>query len=484
MNYKKAIAKFDIIDKNGKNVSFALNGEQSRFIDDMSGKDIILKSRQIGFSSLILAMFTVDFLTIPNSRSVIISHDKEAVTALLDRVKYFIQSAELKGLQTKFKYNSRHEIQNELNGSSIFVGTASKSFRGETITNLHLSELAFYDDPQAVFAGAVQAVVPNGRVLVESTANGMTWFRSFYYRSKEGETGYKCHFYSRDFYPFEFLESKRKELMNDDLFNQEYPSTEKDAFISSGRPFFDLQILEWYRNMCKEPILRGMLYRTGNGIGIQPESNGYWKIWIKPQPDYQYVIGADVGEISDYSVASVINQRTKEVVATFRGHLDAAEYGYQLALAGKYYNLAIIAPEKNGLGMGVLTTLKLAEYPNIYTRKSYDKITDTTTDQVGFLTTSSTRPLILSDLQSLLHGKELKIFDSGFIDELGHFVRNEKTGKPEAEKGSHDDRVMSLAIASRILQESPINDDSWDDALFQLQTQQEMDEINERYRTN
>ena len=474
MDYKKAITQFDILNKEARVIPFVPNTEQSRFLDEMSGKDVILKARQMGFSSLLLAIFTIDFLTVPNSRSVIISHDKEAVTALLDRAKFYISSAESRGLATKFKYNSRHELVNELNGSSLFVGTANKSFRGETINNLHLSELAFYDDPQSVFAGAVQAVVPNGRVIIETTANGMGWFRSFYYRSKDGETGYKTHFFNRGFYSQEFLDVKRRELQDDDLFNQEYPLSEHDAFISSGRPFFDQEIVEWYREGCKHPKKQGLFRRTGEGIGLHGE--GYWKVWIDPQAGYQYLIGADVADTSDYSVACVINQRTAEVVATFRGHLDASEYAYQLALAGKHYNSAIIAPERNGLGMGVLTALKTLEYPHIYTQKRYDKISDTETESVGFLTTTVTRPLILSDLQSLLHSKEIKLYDSLFVDEMSHFVRNERTGKPEAEKGSHDDCVMALAIACRMIQENPVNDD-FDMAEWEMQQSQEIERL-------
>jgi hypothetical protein len=52
----------------------------------MSGFDVILKARQQGFSSVILAMFTADFLLKENSRSVIVADIDDNATELLDTV--------------------------------------------------------------------------------------------------------------------------------------------------------------------------------------------------------------------------------------------------------------------------------------------------------------------------------------------------------------------------------------------------------------
>lgn len=482
MNYLKAISMFDIVNKSGERVGFKLNSEQQRFLSELTGRDVILKSRQIGFSSLILALFTVDFLTVENSRSVCISHDSDSATRLFDRVKFFIRSAQDKGLETHFKYNSRNELVNELNNATFYIGSAnnSKSFlRGETVSNLHLSEIAYYPDPKSLFAGAVQAVVPTGRVILESTANGMNWLREFYYKSKQGETGYKTHFFSRDFYSLDFLEQKRRELADEELFNQEYPESEESAFISSGRPFFNLETLNWYERLICEPRKEGFFARS-NPVTFQASPGNYWKLWSEAERGESYVVGADIGEKSDYCAAVVVKTRTKEVVATFHGRLDAGEYGLQLALAGKYFNEATIAPEKNGLGMGVLTVLKELDYPRIYTRKSFDKLTDKETEEQGWLTTSTTRPLMLSDLQMLINAKELKLYDGSFLEELKHFIRNEKSGKPEAERGNHDDRVMALSIASRLLTENPVNN-SFDEVAWEASQFYEQQEFEARY---
>jgi hypothetical protein len=254
MDYLKHIQKFDIVNKEGKSVPFVANNYQELFYKSMTGKDVILKARQIGFSSLILAIFTIDFLTQENSRSVCVSHDAPSATKLLDRVKYFIKSAENKGLLIDLKYNSRNELVNSSKNSSFYIGAAgSKTFgRGDTLTNLHLSEFAFYPDPNLLLASALQAVVPTGKVIIESTANGMNYFKEFWDKSKSGNTGFKTHFFDNSFYSKEFLEQKKKELA--EFYPQEYPETDTEAFISSGNPFFYMFALKNYLAHTKDPI--------------------------------------------------------------------------------------------------------------------------------------------------------------------------------------------------------------------------------------
>lgn len=254
MNYTDNISKFNIVDKNGQSVPFTVNPFQQKFLDEMTGKDIILKARQIGYSSLVLGIFTLDFLLKENSRSVCISHDGPSAQRLLDRVKYFLKSAEEQGLAINLKYNSRAELVNAEKNSTFYIGASgSKSFgRGDTLTNLHLSEFAFYPDSEKLLASVLQAVVPDGRVIIESTANGLNFFHEYWNRSVNGETSFKTHFYGNDFYDPAFLEQKQSEL--GDLFKQEYPATALEAFLSSGNPFFDRQSLEHYRNNIKEPL--------------------------------------------------------------------------------------------------------------------------------------------------------------------------------------------------------------------------------------
>jgi hypothetical protein len=460
MNYITAISKFDIVNKDGITVPFTLNKEQERFLENMSGRDCILKSRQIGFSSLILAIFALDFLLIENSRSVCISHDTESAQRLLDRVKFFLESAQKKGLKLNLKYNNRNELVNQDIGSTFYIGKAgSKSFgRGDTLTNLHLSEFAFYPEPERMLASVLQAVIPKGKVVVETTPNGVNYFKTFWEKSKREETNFKCHFFDNTFYDPKTLDKKQKEL-GERLFKQEYPSNDSECFLYSGDPFFSQEILQDYLNQCKEPIKKG--YFVGqHPVAFEDDLSGKWSLWDIPNSSHDYAISADVAETQDFCSAVILDLTEFKVVGTYHGRIEAGLFGHELASAGHYFNTALLVPEKNNQGLAVLQRLRDLYYPRIYTRQVFDSSTQQESTDFGWLTTTKTRPLMLSTLQAVIKQKTLEIRDAEAIKEMMSFARNDK-GKPEAVSGSHDDRVISLAIAIQIHDSNPKRYDSY-----------------------
>lgn len=228
----------------------------------MTGRDCILKARQQGFSSIILAIFTDDFLLKDNSRSVIVADIADNASELLDRVKAYIRSYEdIKGLKVPLKYNSKYELYNEATQSRYTIGTADNAEfgRSKTITNLHLSEFAFYQNPERLFAGAMQAVVPDGRIIIETTANGFNFFKTFWEECKAGDRPFKPLFYkASDFYDQDFLNNKKKELQT--LFKQEYPESDIEAFLTSGSQYFDSGALEEYLSTVKPAMIGGVIY--------------------------------------------------------------------------------------------------------------------------------------------------------------------------------------------------------------------------------
>lgn len=230
-----------IIDKNGDNVDFQLNDMQRKFVEDATGRDIILKGRQMGFSSFILGAFTKDFIYKENSLSVVIADIADNSQDLLGRVKHYIKSFEEKNnTKVPLKYNSKYELQNAYNNARYIIGTAENTEfgRSKTITNLHMSEAAFYKHFRKLHASAGTALTPTGRFVIETTANGFGEFKAFWDESVLGETGFTPHFYtSHGFYPPEYIESERKRLGR--LFDQEHPSTPEIAFITSGELYFD-----------------------------------------------------------------------------------------------------------------------------------------------------------------------------------------------------------------------------------------------------
>lgn len=241
--------RLSIINKEGKEVPFTLNDIQKAYVAKSSNRDIILKARQQGFSSFILAAFTADFLLKENSNSVVVADKSDNAIALLDRVKWYIKAYErIKGTTVSLKYNSKYQLVNGANNATYTIGTAQEQDfgRSRTITNLHLSEAAFYPNLPSLLAGAAQAVVPTGKLIIETTANGFNEFKSLWDDSVLGGTAYQPLFFkASDFYPQVFLDQKRKEL-GERLFNQEYPETPEIAFITSGESYFDKEAMTYY----------------------------------------------------------------------------------------------------------------------------------------------------------------------------------------------------------------------------------------------
>lgn len=258
LNYKRFIeSRLTIVNKEAQVVPFILNSVQNKYLlEDYTGNDIILKARQQGFSSLILAMFTADFLLKDNQRNVIVADNSDNAIELLDRVKSFIKSYEdFKQVKIPLKYDSKYELFNQSTNSRYTIGTSEnvEFGRSKTITSLHLSECFFYAHFDKLIAGALQAVVPTGRIIYETTANGYNYGKTFWDECVLGDRPFKPLFYPASaFYNREFLIIKQKQLR--ERFPQEYPENPTEAFLASGTQYFNPESLRWYLDNVKEKI--------------------------------------------------------------------------------------------------------------------------------------------------------------------------------------------------------------------------------------
>ena len=177
------------------------------------------------------------------------------------------------------------------------------------------------------------------------------------------------------------------------------------------------------------------------------------KIWGKPKPYKEYVIGADVAEGlkgGDFSVATVVDTSTMAVVARWRGHCDPDKFGEILGALGTYYNYALIGVEVNNHGLTTVQKLRDTFYTNLYKRdRGYDEEWETPTVNLGWKTDMRTKRLMIDDLIKLVRERVIKDKDIVFINEAFSYVRDER-GRMNAEEGSHDDVVMSTAIAYQL----------------------------------
>jgi len=163
-------------DDEGTVVDFNPNRAQRRLMGRLWHRNIILKARQLGFTTLIAIMWLDHALFNRNQRCGIIAHDREAAEVIFrDKVKFAYENlpAEIRE-RFPLKRNSATELLFEHNNSSVRVAT---SMRSGTIHRLHISEFGkicakYPDKAKEVVTGSIPAVPLDGITVVESTAEG------------------------------------------------------------------------------------------------------------------------------------------------------------------------------------------------------------------------------------------------------------------------------------------------------------------------
>ena len=140
---------------------------------------IILKARQQGLSTYTGGYLYHAVSQQPARKAMVITHHADSTRALFDMTKRYHENCP-EILRPHTKYSSRRELSFDVLSSSFVVATAGGDSvgRGETLTHLHASELAFWPKSTAadIWNGLLQAV-PNAKgtaVFVESTANGVS----------------------------------------------------------------------------------------------------------------------------------------------------------------------------------------------------------------------------------------------------------------------------------------------------------------------
>lgn len=163
------------IDIHGKKVPFRLNDAQQRLIRDLWYRNIILKARQLGFTTLIGILGLDGCLFNDHYSAGICAHTRDDVEKIFERKVKFPYEELPDGLRTarpadtdsakKLKFN---------NGSSIEVAT---SLRSGTYQFAHVSEFGkicakYPEKAREIVTGTFETVHPGSLLFVESTAEG------------------------------------------------------------------------------------------------------------------------------------------------------------------------------------------------------------------------------------------------------------------------------------------------------------------------
>ena len=173
-------------------------------------------------------------------------------------------------------------------------------------------------------------------------------------------------------------------------------------------------------------------------------------VWTPPERWSGYTLGVDTAEglgHGDYSCVQVIDAKNGEQVAVWHGRIPPDELAQEVYNIGIWYGNALCCVESNNHGLTTITQLRQLGYPNLFRKRSLNSETNRMSQEFGWKTTRTSKPLMIDDLGMALKNEELVIRDEYTLQELRTFVRNERgsmSGSP------HDDRVMALALANQM----------------------------------
>lgn len=176
-----------ITDKNGKRIRFRMTDEQVEYFDGMHTRNIILKARQLGFTTE-CCIIQLDAALFESAKCALIAHTlPDAHRLFREKVKYAYDNLPV---DIRKANPARNDASGELvfnKGGSIYVST---SFRGGTLRYLHVSEFGkicakFPHKAREIVTGAFEAVAADCFVTIESTAEGRAGYFFDYSQSAE-----------------------------------------------------------------------------------------------------------------------------------------------------------------------------------------------------------------------------------------------------------------------------------------------------------
>ena len=505
---------FTVVNKEKKVVPFFLNEVQHEFINILnkaiedyeqglitSISLLVLKGRQLGFTTLITAYQLAATITRHNFEGLTLADKSSNTEAIFQNKAKFIYNRLPEMIKPTEKYNSKRQLLFEKLNSSWSVDTATKEVgRSRTINFFHGSECAFWKDGISKRQAAVgETFTQNAIKLYETTANGFNdyremwksgqhincffeWWKTREYRLNFETKNMRTKFLNdidrkKGIWIYDRLRWLRDEKVLDEnqlywyykkyqgyidkeVIKQEYPCTPDEAFIASGKCYFNTETIIKRIDQLEHKENNGVLDvgyfkydlivkdNKKKIINIRwiSDKGGFIKIYKKPDKGVPYVLGGDTaGDGSDNFTGVVIDNTNGKTVAVLKHEKDETFYTRQMYCLGIYYNTALIGIETNFSTYPNKVLEEEYEYPNLYVREKEDDYTGKLEKRYGFRTDRNTRPLILAELQRIINEEPESITDIEIFKEALTFVKNEK-GRPEAQEGSHDDLVMGTAI--------------------------------------
>ena len=403
---------------------------------------IILKSRQLGISTL-TAGYSLWLMLFHKDKNVLcIATKQETARNMVTKVKFMYDSLPS---WLKIPAEENNKLSLRLNNGSIIKATSASSDAGrsEAVSLLLIDEAAFIEQIGEIWASAQQTLATGGGAIVLSTPYGTgNWFHKTWVSAENNQNDFLPIRLPWDVHPErdQTWRNRQDELLGDPRL----ASQECDCdFSTSGDIVFHS---EWI-DFISQTTVQDPLERRGVDQNL----------WVWENADYsrEYMVVADVarGDGKDFSACHVIDIQNNTQVAEYRGQLPPKEFGYFLTGLATEYNNAMLVVENANIGWATLDAIREREYRNLYqspksdalTAESFLRIYEGNSEMVpGFTMSMRTRPLCINKFREFVGDRSVVIRSKRLLEEMKVFIW--RNGRPEAQSGYNDDLVMSFGI--------------------------------------
>lgn len=435
-----AARRLRILDKNKLLVPFHYNAVQSDLMANLTGRDLVLKARQVGISTAIQGMLYQQSVT-NSATTMTLAHDDDSTQKLRRIAERFYRNDPDK--PERGHANARLTTYPS-HDSEAMIATAGNrtSGRSATLSHLHGSEVAFWPNAEDLIGAAVQA--GNPAVILESTPNGAQgYFYNLCMEALDGGSAWALHFYA-----WWWDANYRLPLADGETLTY----TNEEALLASKHGLIPEQI-KWRR--AKQLELKQLFIQEypedpltcflRSGYGYFGDVTDCLKAAMSTTPDstHHYVAGLDFGQTKDYTVLIIIDVTAMRMVHMVRiNQLAWATMRERVVQACKWWNVDVLTAERNSMGQTNIEEL----------RNEMDEA-DCATGIIRFDMTNESKASIMSALNEALQRRSLQLQDDPVLrHELSAFTATQLPSgawRLAAPEGEHDDTVIALALAYR-----------------------------------
>ena len=465
-------------------------------------ENIALKYRQAGVSTVTAAWVSKRLVFAKKNQPekiLIIANKLDTSQEMANKIRAFIDQwpnwvgagfAPEKNSQRHYKLNNGSEVK--------AVATSKDALRGFTPTILVFDEAAFIEADNDFWAACMASLSTGGKVIVVSTPNGYDpIYYEIYDQSLKGMNNFKIsemYWYRDPRYAKDLYLVPTDDLIHYLLNKEEFDLTKIISFAHVDPYERDYQELQhffnqgykpcstWYEKMVKKLKYdkrkinqelnceflgsgdnvfdnKQLEYIKTNTLQDPPSKlmgNSLW-IWKEPIEGHKYIMGIDVsrGDSEDFSSIQIIDFDEREQVLEYVGKIPPdtlAEVAYKW---GMMYSSFVVVDITGGMGITTVRKMQELGYKSLYVEGTDPfniwSVNKTSVEKIPGINFNNKRVQIIAAFEEWIRHK-FKVRSVRLYNEMNTFVYI--NGRPDHQKGQHDDLIMGISMAIYIAESS------------------------------